>query len=114
MIIDPIKLALSISASAVILVGGLVFLSAKTPSLSVVKPTVVLTSSEPLDVAISNNSQIGGLESDENLDEYSQIDPKDAKIEAEVMTASIQTSNPSNYSDWSLENLSDHALEITQ
>lgn len=115
MFLDPKKMIASLVLSGLILGVGAMSLATQNPTLSITKFLSPLASTENVN-SLANNAQIISTDNtNQNTKIDEQISPENAIIEVEAMIASVDANYPSyNNNDWSLDTISDHALEINQ
>jgi len=114
MLLDPVKTIFSLTFSILILTGGIMHLRSSSPRLAVADFAEPLASAETLESVDANVSDLSMTNSGQDGQINKQNLPDNAIIEAEDMTTSIEQNSPNNNSDWSLEIISDQALEITR
>ena len=114
MILDPSKLILSSFISVLILVvGGLAIASNnQTPELRI--RGLAVANSSGYETVDQNSQDINVPTTEDSGNSYEQNSQEYANIDVETVAVSIESSTLSNSDDWSLENISDHTLEITR
>lgn len=114
MILDPSKVALSFVVAALILVGGSTVISQRQTEVAFKDLPQIVANSQDFEQDYRVNQYAQASSDDNSTQNHEQNSPNNAKMEVEVMTASIESSNPATTDDWSLEKISDHTLEITR
>jgi len=112
--LEPSKIILSTFVSVMILAVGVTVMRSANPRLAIADFVAPLANNAVVNSFADNVLSIEPAEGDQKTQEYEQNTPENARMETEAMAASIEQHSPSNSSDWSLELISDRALEITR
>jgi hypothetical protein len=112
MILDPIKMGASLFVSAMIFVFGGLYLGSMSPQMNVAESADFVASNNSFEQTPSETYSTEVSAADENYQSDVQTSPENAIISVEEMLASLEEFSPNNNSDWSLENISDDALEM--
>ncbi len=112
MILNPSKMLASVAFAAVIFVVGSVAIVTGDPKLAITQTLAPLASSESTDQLAEKDSSVDQIDASENAKIDEQISPENATMEVEAMVASIDANYPIDNDDWSLETISDDALEL--
>ncbi len=115
LIVDPPKLGISMVVSIVLLIGGVMALSQERPTLVIDKAFVPVASERAVPTQATDEFATTSVSSGRKTEETAQkTNAKDDTMDVEVMTAELASFDPVTGGDWSLDNLSDFNLEISQ